>query len=75
MRFNLRMVAVKIITASTVSSVIVYLKSKFNNIFRKMESSNDSDVDCCIKKKKKGDDIITFPKAEPNESSLNRRDR
>ena len=75
MRFNLRMVAVKIITASTVSSVIVYLKSKFNNFFRKMESSNDSDIDCCITIYKKGDDIITFPKAEPNESSLNRRDR
>ena len=75
MRFNLRMVAVKIITASTVSSVIVYLKSKFNNFFRKMESSNDSDIDCCIAMYKKGDDIITFPKAEPNESSLNRRDR
>ena len=69
------MVAVKIITASTVSSVIVYLKSKFNNFFRKMESSNDSDIDCCIAMYKKGDDIITFPKAEPNESSLNRRDR
>ena len=66
------MVAVKIIT---VSSVIVYLKSKFNNFFRKMESSNDSDSDCCITMYKEGDDIITFPKAEPNESSLNKTDR
>ena len=65
------MVEVKIIT---VSCVIVYLKSKFNNFFRKMESSNDSDSDCCITMYK-GDDIITFPKAEPNESSLNRTDR
>ena len=66
------MVAVKIIT---VSSVIVYLKSKFNNFFRKMESSNDSDSDCCITMYKEGDDIVTFPKAEPNESFLNRTDR
>ena len=66
------MVAVKIIT---VSSVIVYLKSKFNNFFRKMESSNDSDSDCCITMYKEGDDILTFPKAEPDESSLNRIDR
>ena len=40
-----------------------------------MESSNDSDSDCCITMYKEGDDIITFPKAEPNESSLNRTDR
>ena len=70
------MIAVKIITAITV----VYWKSKFvkrkfNNFFRKMESSNDSDDNCCITMYKQGDDIITFPKAEPNESSLNRRDR
>ena len=40
-----------------------------------MESSNDSDNDFCITMYKQGDDIITFPKAEPNESSLNARDR
>ena len=66
------MVAVKIIT---VSGVIMYLKNKFNNFFRKMESSNDSDSDCCITMYKEGDDIITLPTAEPNESSLNRTDR
>ena len=67
------MVAVKIIT---VSSVIVYLKSKFNNFFRKMKSSKDSDSDCCITIYKERDDIIiTFPKTEPNESSLNKTDR
>ena len=69
------MVEVKIITLSTVSSVIVYLKSKFNIFFRKMQSSNDSDNDYYITKYKEGDDIITFSKAEPNESSLNRTDR
>ena len=66
------MVAVKIIT---VSSVIPYLKNKFNNFFCKIESSNDSDSDCCITMCKEGDDIITFIKVEPNESSLNRTDR
>ena len=40
-----------------------------------MESSNDSDNDFCITMYKQGDDIITFPKAEPNESSLNRKER
>ena len=40
-----------------------------------MQSSNDSDNDYCITKYKEGDDIITFSKAEPNESSLNRTDR
>ena len=65
--FNLRIVEVKII-----GCVIVYLKSKFNN-FREMESNNNSDSDCCITMYKEGDDIITFPKAETNESSLNRR--
>ena len=40
-----------------------------------MESSNDSDSDCCITMYKEGDDIITFPKAEPNELSSNRKDR
>ena len=40
-----------------------------------MESSNDSDSDCCITVCKEGDDILTFPKAEPDESSLNRTDR
>ena len=69
------MVQVKIITVSTVSSVIVYLKSKFNNFFRKMESSNDNDSDCCITIYKEGADIIAFPNRESNESSLNRRDR
>ena len=69
------MVEVKIITLSTVCSAIVYLKSKFNIFFRKMQSSNDSDNDYCITKYKEGDDIITFSKAEPNESSLNRTDR
>ena len=66
------MVAVKIIT---VSSVILYLKNKFNNFFCKIESSNDSDSDCCITMCKERDDIITFIKVEPNESSLNRTDR
>ena len=40
-----------------------------------MESSYDSDSDCCITIYKEGDDIITFPKSEPNESSLNWRGR
>ena len=40
-----------------------------------MESSNDSDSDCCITMYKEGDGIITFPKAEPNDSSLNITDR
>ena len=71
----MRIVAVKIITISTVSSVIVSLKSKFNNFFRRMESSNDSDSDCWITMYKEGDDIITFPKAEVNESSLNKVNR
>ena len=69
------MYAVKIITVSTVGSVIVYLESKFNNFFRKMELSNDSDSDYWITMYKERDDIVTFPKAEPNESSLNRIDR
>ena len=69
------MVEVKIITLSTVSSVKVYLKSKFNIFFCKMQSSNDSDNDYCITIYKEGDHIITFSKAEPNESSLNRTDR
>ena len=71
------MAAGKIVTTSTsiVSSVIVFLKSKFNKYFWKMESSNDSDSDCYMKMYKEGNDIITFPKAEPNESSLNRTDR
>ena len=66
------MVAVQIITVSTVGSVIVYLKSKLNNFFRKIESSNDNDSNCCITMYKEGDDIITFSKAEPNESSSER---
>ena len=69
------MVAVKIITISTVSSVIVYFKSKFDISFRKMEPSNDSDSNFCITMYKEGGDLITFPKTEPNESSLNRTDR
>ena len=40
-----------------------------------MESSTDSDRDCCVTMFKEGDGIITFPKAEPNESSLNRTDK
>ena len=40
-----------------------------------MESSNDSDSDCWITMYKEGDDIITFPKAEANESSLNKANR
>ena len=56
------MIAVKIITISTVSSAIVYLKNKFKIFFRKMESSNDSGSDCCITIYKEGDDIITLPK-------------
>ena len=40
-----------------------------------MESSNDGDSDCCITMYKEGDGIITFPKAEPNDSSLNITDR
>ena len=68
MWFNLRMIAVKI-TASTVGGVTVYLKSRFNNFFRKMESRNYSDSNCCVAMHKEEDDIITFPKAEPNESS------
>ena len=40
-----------------------------------MESNHDCDDDCSITMYKEGDDIITFPKAEPNESSLNRTDR
>lgn len=66
------MVAVKIVT---VSSVIMFFNSKFYNFFRKMESSQDSDSDCCIKMYKEGDDIIIFPKTEPNKSSLNRTKR
>ena len=66
------MVAVTIVT---VSSVIVFLKSKFNNFFRRMESGHDSDSDCYITMYKESDDIITFPKTEPNESSLNRTER
>ena len=67
------MIAVKI-TASRVGGIIVYLKSKFmksrfNNFFRKMESRNYSDSNCYIAMHKEEDDIITFPKAEPNESS------
>ena len=61
------MVEVKIITVSTVGSVTVYLKSKFNNFFRKMELSNDSESDCCITINNEGDDIIIFSEAEPNE--------
>ena len=38
-------------------------------------NDNDNDRDCCITMYKEGDDIIIFPKAEPNESSLNRTDR
>ena len=53
----------------------MFLKSKFNKFFRKVESSNDSDSDCYMKMYKEGNDIITFPKAEPNETSLNRTDR
>ena len=56
-----------------IGCVIVYLKSKFNNFFRRMESSNNSDSDCCITIYNEGDNIITFPKAETNESSLNRK--
>ena len=40
-----------------------------------MESNHDCDDDYSITMYKEGDDIITFPKAEPNESSLNRTDR
>ena len=40
-----------------------------------MESSNDSHSDCCMTIYEEGDDIITFPKAEPNESSVKRTDR
>ena len=69
------MVPVNIIIVNTVSSVMVYLKSKFNNFFRKMESSNDNDSDCCITIYKEGADITAFPNRESNESSLNRRDR
>ena len=69
------MVPVNIIIVNTVSSVMVYLKSKFNNFFRKMESSNDSDSNFCITIYKEGDDVIIFSKAEPNESSLNRSGR
>ena len=66
------MVAVK---TSTVSSVIVFLNCKFKNFCRKMNSSDESEIDCCITIYKEGDDIITFPKVEPNESSLNRTGR
>ena len=38
-----------------------------------MESSNISDSDYCITIYEEGDNIITFPKAETNESSLNRK--
>ena len=69
------MVAVKIITVSTVSSVIMYLKIKSDNFFNKMESSKDSDNECCITMYKRGDGIITFPKAEPNESTLSRTEK
>ena len=31
-----------------------------------MESNHDCDDDYCITMYKEGDDIITFPKAEPN---------
>ena len=50
---------------SEVSSVIVYLKVKFNDFFHKMESSNDSDSDCYITVYKEGD----------SESSSNRTGR
>ena len=40
-----------------------------------MESSNDSHSDCCIIMYKEEHHIITFPNAEPNESSLNKTDR
>ena len=40
-----------------------------------MQSSNDSYSDCCITMYKEGDDIITFPEPEPNESFLNRTGR
>ena len=50
---------------SEVSSVIVYLKVKFNDFFHKIESSNDSDSDCCITVYKEGD----------SESSSNRTGR
>ena len=36
-----------------------------------MESSDDSGSNSCIIMFKEGDNIITFPKTEPNESSLN----
>ena len=69
------MVAVKIITISTASSAILYFKSNFDISFRNMEPSNDSDSDFCITMYNKGGDFITFPKTEPNESSLNRTDK
>ena len=37
-----------------------------------VEPSDNSDSNCCIPMYKECDDIITFPKTEPNESSLNR---
>ena len=45
------------------------LKSKFNNFFCKMESSDDSGSDYCIVMYKEGGE------AEPNKSSLNRTKR
>ena len=62
----LRMTAVEIVR---VSSVIVFLKSKFNNFFCKMESSDDSGSDYCIVMYKEGGET------EPNKSSLNRTKR
>ena len=40
-----------------------------------MESWDYSDSDCFITMYKEGNDIVTFPKAEPNKPSLNRTKR
>ena len=64
----MRVVAAKKIT---VSSVIMFLKSKFNNFFRKIESNDDSHSNGCIAMYKEGDVIFTFPET-PKEPSLYR---
>ena len=63
------MVTVKIIT---VSSIMVFLKSKFNNIFHKIKSNDDSYSNFPIPTHKEGEFIITFPKTEHNVLSSNK---
>ena len=48
----------------------MFFNSKFYNFFRKMESSQDSDSDCCIKMYKEGDDIEQSGKHKLNFAKL-----